>query len=184
MYSFFGYIGICYFRGAPMYLKSHFLPHTSEPPKLGASRCIITLVSEGDTSGLRFQCPSRCTEVQIYLNNTSGWANIGHFRCIAKDRHTKIHRDSSIHNNPDVSKPSIHRNYSFIPDPDVFILISRDCTCFPLQNTPAQAGINPAGYIGICYSRGIPMYLLQITTQPPDVLALTQSASYTSPRTA
>ena len=158
MYSFWGYIGICYSRGAPMYLKSHFLPHTSESPKLGAPRCIITLVSEGDTSGLRFQCPSRCTQVQIYLYNTSGWANIGHFRCIAKDRHTKIHRDSSIHSNPDVSKSSIHRNYSFIPDPDVFILISRECTCFPLQNTPAQAGINPAGYIGICYSKGIPMY--------------------------
>ena len=153
-------------------------------PHLGPFRCIVTLVSVGDTSGLRFQCPSRCTEVQISIYNTSGWANIGHFRCIAKNCQNKIHRDSSIHNNPDVSKPSIHRNYSFIPDPDVFILISRDCTCFPLQNTPAQAGINPAGYIGICYSRGIPMYLLQITTQPPDVLALTQSASYTSPRTA
>ena len=107
---------------------------------------------------MRFQCPSRCTQVQIYLKYTSGWANIGHFRCIAKNRHTKIHRDSSIHSNPDVSKSSIHRNYSFIPDPDVFILISRECTCFPLQNTPAQAGINPAGYIGICYSKGIPMY--------------------------
>ena len=59
-----------------MYLKSHFLPHTSESPKLGAPRCIITLVSEGDTSGLRFQCPSRCTQVQIYLYNTSGWANM------------------------------------------------------------------------------------------------------------
>ena len=141
MYSFWGYIGICYSRGAPMYLKSHFLPHTSESPKLGAPRCIITLVSEGDTSGLRFQCPSRCTEVQIYLYNTSGWANIGHFRCIAQNCQNKIHRNSK-----------------FSPNPDVFILISRECTCFPLQNTPAQAGINPAGYIGICYSKGIPMY--------------------------
>ena len=136
-------------------------------PHLGPFRCIVTLVSVGDTSGLRFQCPSRCTEVQIYIYNTSGWANIGHFRCIAKKLQIEIHRDSSIHSNPDVSKSSIHRNYSFIPNPDVFILISRDCTCFPLQNTPAQAGINPAGYIGICYSRGAPMYLLQITTQSP-----------------
>ena len=128
---------------------------------------------------MRFQCPSRCTKIQYQVKNTSGWANIGHFRCIAKDRHTKIHRDSSIHSNPDVSKPSIHRNYSFISDPEVFILISRDytyissqrtparinltlisreCTCFPPQNTPAQAGINPAGHIGICYSRDVPMY--------------------------
>ena len=84
----------------------------------------------------------------------------------------------------DVSKPSIQRDYSFIPNPDVFILISRDCTCFPPQNTPAQAGINPVGYIGICHSRGAPMYLLQITTQPPNVLPPTLSASYTSPRTA
>ena len=121
---------------------------TSEWLDFWSFRCIFSIVSEVDTSGLRFQCPSRCTEVQIYLNNTSGWANIGHFRCIAKDRHTKIHRDSSIHSNPDVSKSSIHRNYSFIPDPDVFILISRDCTCFHVQSTPAQASVNPA----------IPMY--------------------------
>ena len=144
MYSFFGYIGICYFRGAPMYLKSHFLPHTSEPPKLGASRCIITLVSEGDTSGLRFQCPSRCTEVQIYLYNTSGWANIGHFRCIAKDRLTKIHRDSSIHSNPDVFQ-LISRDYTYIssqrtPARINLTLISREYACFPSQSTPAQAG--------------------------------------------
>ena len=123
MYSFWGYIGICYSRGAPMYLKSHFLPHTSESPKLGAPRCIITLVSEGDTSGLRFQCPSRCTQVQIYLYNTSGWANIDHFRCIAKNCQNKIHRKSKFSSNP-----------------DVFQLISRDSTRSPSQHTPAQAG--------------------------------------------
>ena len=188
MYSFFGYIGICYFRGAPMYLKSHFLPHTSEPPKLGASRCIITLVSEGDTSGLRFQCPSRCTEVQIYLNNTSGWANIGHFRCSAKNCQNKIHRNSRFSSNPDVFQ-LISRDYTYIssqrtPARINLTLISRDSPRFSSKCIPAQAGINPAGYIGICYSRGIPMYLLQITTQPPNVLALTLSASYTSPRTA
>ena len=44
-----------------------FLEHTSEMPELGPFRCIITLVSVGDTSGLRIQCPSRCTKVQIYL---------------------------------------------------------------------------------------------------------------------
>ena len=171
-----------------MYLKSHFLPHTSESPKLGAPRCIITLVSEGDTSGLRFQCPSRCTKVQYQLKNTSGWANIGHFRCIAKNSQNKIHRNSGFSSNPDVFQlisrdstrfsskcipaqadfnKNIHRNGQKSSHPDVFQLISRDCTCFPPQNTPAQAGINPAGYIGICYSRGAPMYLLQITTQPP-----------------
>ena len=123
MYSFWGYIGICYSRGAPMYLKSHFLPHTSESPKLGAPRCIIALVSVGDTSGLRFQCPSRCTQVQIYLKYTSGWANIGHFRCIAKNSQNKIHRNSGFSSNP-----------------DVFILISREYTCSPSQHIPARAG--------------------------------------------
>ena len=44
-----------------------FLEHTSEMPDLEPARCIIALVSVGDTSGLRFQCPSRCTEAQIYL---------------------------------------------------------------------------------------------------------------------
>ena len=165
----------------------------------------LTLVSVGDTSGLRFQCPSRCTKVQYQVKNTSGWANIGHFRCIAKNSQNKIHRNSGFSSNPDVFQlisreypcfPSkcipaqadfnknIHRNGQKSSHPDVFILISRDYTCFPLQNTPAQAGINPAGYIGICYSRGAPMYLLQITTHPPNVLPLTLSASTTSPRTA
>ena len=121
-------------------------------PHLGPFRCIVTLVSVGDTSGLRFQCPSRCTEVQIYLYNTSGWANIGHFRCIAQNCQNKIHRDSSIHSNPDVSQiisreytytPSqdtpaqadfntkIHRNSTNYSNPDVFQLISRDYTRFP-----------------------------------------------------
>ena len=44
-----------------------FLEHTSGIHDLGPVRCIIALVSVGDTSGLRFQFPSRCTEVQIYL---------------------------------------------------------------------------------------------------------------------
>ena len=123
-------------------------------PHLGPFRCIVTLVSVGDTSGLRFQCPSRCTEVQIYLYNTSGWANIGYFRCIAKNCQNKIHRDSSIHSNPDVSQiisreytytPSqdtpaqadfntkIHRNSTNYSNPDVFQLISRDYTHFPIR---------------------------------------------------
>ena len=45
-----------------------FLEHTSEMPTLEPFRCIIALVSVGDTSGLRFQFPSRCTETQIYSN--------------------------------------------------------------------------------------------------------------------
>ena len=92
---------------------------------LGSFRCIVTLVSVGGTSGLRFQCPSRCTEAQIYLRNTSGWANIGHFRCIAKYRQNKIHRNSVIHSNPDVSQ-----------------LISREYTYSPSQSIPARAGKN------------------------------------------
>ena len=91
-----------------------FLEHTSEMPDLGPVRCIIALVSVGDTSGLSFQCPSRCTWVQIYLQYTSGWANIGHFRCIAKYRQNKIHRNSVIHSHPDVSH-LISREYTRIP---------------------------------------------------------------------
>ena len=108
---------------------------------LGPFRCIVTLVSVGDTSGLRLQCPSRCTEVQIYLYNTSGWVNIGYFRCIAKNCQNKIHRDSSIHSNPDVSKSSIHRKSKFSSNPDVFQLISREYSYIPSQDTPAQAGL-------------------------------------------
>ena len=111
-------------------------------PHLGPFRCIVTLVSVGDTSELRFQCPSRCTEVQIYLYNTSGWANIDHFRCIAKNCQNKIHRNSVIHNHPDVSKSSIHRKSKFSSNPDVFILISHDSTCPLSQYTPAQVNLN------------------------------------------
>ena len=93
-------------------------------PNLEPARCIIALVSVGDTSGLSFQCPSRCTGVQIYLRYTSGWANMGHFRCIAKECLSKIHRSSAIHSHPDV--------YQFI---------SRDSTRFPLQRIPARASI-------------------------------------------
>ena len=83
-------------------------------------RCIVTLVLVGDTSGLRLLFPSRCTEVQILIKYTSGWVNIGHFRCIANFNHIKIHRNSVIHNHPDVSKSSIHRKPSFSSNPDVF----------------------------------------------------------------
>ncbi len=136
-----------------------FYAHTSEMPDLGPFRCIITLVSVGDTSGLRFQCPSRCTWVQIYLQYTSGWANIGYFRCIDKNCQNKIHRNSGFSSNPDVSQlisreytriPSqyipaqadfnknIHRNSVISPNPDVSQLISRDYTYIPSQHTPAR----------------------------------------------
>ena len=115
-----------------------FLEHTSGMHDLGPVRCIVELVSVGDTSGLRFQCPSRCTEVQIYLINTSGWDNIVHFRCIAKNRKNKIHRDSVIHSHPDVSKSYIHRKPSFSSNPDVSQIISRDATCSLSKSIPAQ----------------------------------------------
>ena len=146
--------------------------------------------------------------IQLYLKVRAlalfYFINLHHYTYITNCQN-KIHRNSGFSSNPDVFQlisrdstrfsskcipaqadfnKNIHRNGQKSSHPDVFILISRDCTCFPLQNTPAQAGINPAGYIGICYSRRAPMYLLQITTQPPNVLALTLSASYTSPRTA
>ena len=101
-----------------------FYAHTSKMPDLGPFRCIIALVSIGDTSGLRFQFPSRCTALQIYLKYTSGWANIGHFRCIAQNRHPKIHRSSRFSSNPDVSQ-----------------LISRDATYIPTQSTPARINL-------------------------------------------
>ena len=94
-------------------------------PNLEPARCIIALVSVGDTSGLSFRSSPRCMEIQIYLKYTSGWANIGLFRCIAHNCQNKIHRSSTIH---------IH--------PDVYQLISRDSTRFPLQRIPAQAGKN------------------------------------------
>ena len=97
---------------------------TSESDIFDASRCIIALVSVGDTSGLRFQFPSRCMETQIYLHNTSGWANTGYFRCIAKNRQNKIHRNSKFSSNPDVSQ-----------------LISRDDTSIPSQHTPARINL-------------------------------------------
>ena len=102
-----------------------FFKHTSEMPELGPFRCIITLVSVGDTSRWRIRRPSRCTEVQILIKYTSGWANIGYFRCIANFHHIEIHRNSTIHTNP-----------------DVFQLISREYTYTPSQHTPAQAGKN------------------------------------------
>ena len=50
---------------------------------------------------------------------------MGHFRCIAKYRQNKIHRNSVIHSNPDVSQ-----------------LISREYTYSPSQSIPARAGKN------------------------------------------
>ena len=111
-------------------------------PDLEPFRCIVTLVLVGDTSGLRLLFPSRCTEVQILIKYTSGWVNIGHFRCIANFHHIKIHRNSVIHNHPDVSKSSIHRKSKFSSNPDVFQLISREYTYTLSQHTPAQAGKN------------------------------------------
>ena len=123
-----------------------FYAHTSEMLDLGPFRCIVTLVSVGDTSGLRFQRPSRCTWVQIYLQYTSGWANIGHFRCIAKNCQNKIHRNSGFSSNPDVSQ-LISRDYTSIPSKSIparinLTLISREYTHISSQHTPAQAGQN------------------------------------------
>ena len=122
-----------------------FLEHTSETPELGPFRCIITLVSVGDTSGLRIRCPSRCTWVQIYLQYTSGWANIGYFRCIAKYRHPKIHRSSGFSSNPDVSQ-LISREYTHIPTQSIparvnLTLISREYTHIPSRHTPAPINL-------------------------------------------
>ena len=126
-------------------------------PNLEPARCIIALVPVGDTSGLKFQCPSRCTGLQIYLKYTSGWANIGHFRCIAPNRQNKIHRKSKFSSNP-----------------DAFQLISRDATRFLSQHTPAQAGKNKQNtsefdnsYQSRCISNNFPRcYLLSLEVYP------------------
>ena len=139
-----------------------FYAHTSEIPTLEPFRCIITLVSEGDTSGLRFQRPSRCTWVQIYLQYTSGWDNISHFRCIAKNCQNKIHRNSGFSSNPDVFQlisrdstrfsskcipaqadfnKNIHRNSVISPNPDVSQLISREYTYISSQHIPARINL-------------------------------------------
>ena len=125
---------------------------------LGPFRCIVTLVSVGDTSGWKLLCPSRCTEVQIYLQYTSGWANTGHFRCIALKCQNKIHRNSVIHNHPDVSKSSIHRKSRFSSNPDVFHIN------FPRFYLSALAAYSRASrqkqtkYIGIRQFILIPMH--------------------------
>ena len=142
MYSFLDTSESDVFGASRCIWNGWFYAHTSELPDLGPFRCIIALVSVSDTSGLRFQCPSGCTQVQIDLYNTSGWANIGHFRCIAKKLHIEIHRDSSIHSNPDVSKSSIHRKSKFSSNPDVFKLISREYTCSSSKCIPARADFN------------------------------------------
>ena len=98
---------------------------TSESGILVESRCIWNVWFLEHTSEMPDLEPSRCTEAQIYLRNTSGWANTGYFRCIAYNCQNKIHRNSVIHSNP-----------------DVFKLISRDSTRFPSQCIPAQAGKN------------------------------------------
>ena len=123
-----------------------FYAHTSEMPDLWPFRCIIDLVSVGDTSGLRFQCPSRCTKVQYQVKYTSGWANIGHFRCIAKNSQNKIHRNSRFSSNPDVFQ-LISRDYTYIssqrtPAQINLTLISRDSTRFSSKCIPAQANFN------------------------------------------
>ena len=127
-----------------------FYAHTSEMPSLEPFRCIITLVSVGDTSGLRLLFPSRCTWVQILIKYTSGWANIGHFRCIAQNCQNKIHRNSTIHTNPDVSH-LISREYTYTPSKATpaqagHTIISREYTCIPSQPIPAQAGLASSEY--------------------------------------
>ena len=105
-----------------------FLEHTSEMLDSGPFRCIIALVSVGDTSGLRFQCPSRCSEVQYQVKNTSGWANIGRFRCIASNRQISPKQNTSEFSN-------------FIQSRCIS-LISRDSTRSPSQYIPAPVNLN------------------------------------------
>ena len=95
---------------------------------LGPFRCIIALVSVGDTSGLRLRCPSRCTEVQYQVKNTSGWANIGLFRCIASNRQILPKQNTSEFSN-------------FIQSRCIS-LISREYTRSLSQYIPAPVNLN------------------------------------------
>ena len=114
---------------------------------LGPFRCIVTQVSVGDTSGLRFQCPSRCTKVQYQVKNTSGWANIGLFRCIASNRQISPKQNTSEFSNFIQSRCisiNFPRFYSLsltvYPRASQPQLISREYTRSPSRYIPAQAG--------------------------------------------
>ena len=83
--------------------------------------------------------------IQLYLKVRAlalfYFINLHHYTYITNCQN-KIHRDSSIHSNPDVSKFSIHRKSKFSSNPDVFKLISREYTCSSSKCIPAQAGFN------------------------------------------
>ena len=123
-----------------------FLEYTSEMPDLGPSRCTETLVSVGDTSGLRYQCPSRCTKVQYQVKYTSGWANIGHFRCIAKNCQKLPKQNTSEFSN-------------FIQSRCIS-LISREYTRSPSRSISPRKQVKHKKYIGIQHIIAIPMYFI------------------------
>ena len=83
--------------------------------------------------------------IQLYLKVRAlalfYFINLHHYTYIT-NRPNKIHRNSVIHNHPDVSKSSIHRKSKFSSNPDVFQLISREYTCSSSKSTPAQADFN------------------------------------------
>ena len=106
----------------------------------------ITLVSVGDTSGLRFQCPSRCTKVQYQVKNTSGWANIGRFRCIASNRQISPKQNTSEFSN-------------FIQSRCIS-LISREYTRSPSRSISPRKQVKHKKYIGIQHIIAIPMYFI------------------------
>ena len=118
--------------------------------------------------------------IQLYLKVRAlalfYFINLHHYTYITNCQN-KIHRDSSIHSHPDVSKFGIHRKSKFPSNPDVFQLISREYTYIssqyiparaghtiisreytytPSQSTPAQAGITSSEYKEISISRDNP----------------------------
>ena len=138
-----------------------FLEHTSEMLDLRAFPMYYDTGFSRRYIGIKISMTIPMYGSPNQSNNTSGWANIDYFRCIAKYHHSEIHRNPAIHSHPDVSHlisreytyissqyiparagktNKIHRNSKFSPNPDVSQLISRECTCLPSQHIPARAG--------------------------------------------
>ena len=154
MYSSFWYIGIWYSCWIPMYLEYIVLEYTSEMPPFRAFPMYYCPGFSRRYIGIKISMTIPMYGSPNQSNNTSGWANIDYFRCIAKYHHSEIHRNPAIHSHPDVSHlisreytyissqyiparagktNKIHRNPAIHSHPDVSHLISRDSTRFPSQ---------------------------------------------------
>ena len=98
--------------------------------------------------------------IQLYLKVRAlalfYFINLHHYTYITNCQN-KIHRDSSIHSNPDVSKSIIHRKSKFSFNPDVSNNFPR---IYPLSLAvySRASGQKQTKYIGIHQLMAIPMY--------------------------